>query len=282
MYSNTAYLHQTDLALEDLSRPLIVESCGTYRLNTFPIMNTCRPSGRKDYQMLYIHAGKATFTFNGEKRVLSSGHMILYPPVIPQYYTYYGADRPEVFWVHFTGRNAAHLLGCSDPSSDGLIIDTGVSSEYTGLFLHIIRELQSRRPEFEEICALLLSQLFALIRRHLSEKMLNQNNLLQKEMEEAVHFFHENSHIHFSINSYASSLHMSVCWFIRCFKKYTGMTPAQYITTIRMADARALLESSDYTISEISSLIGYENPLYFSRIFKKYNGCPPSVYRSSV
>ena len=74
---------------------------------------------------------------------------------------------------------------------------------------------------------------------------------------------------------------MSVCWFIRSFKEYTGMAPAQYLTSIRMADARGLLESSDYSVGEIAALVGYENPLYFSRIFKKYNGCPPSIYRET-
>ena len=279
MYSNTAYLYQTDLAVEDLSRPLIVESCGTYRLKTLPVMNTSRQAGRKDYQLLYLHNGKASFTFPSGKEFIPSGHMIFYPPGVPQQYTYYAEDRPEVFWIHFTGKDVPDILGQLGLFADGPVIYTGVSSEYTGLFLQIIREMQSRRSGFEEISALLLYELFLRIRRTLSERALNQNNQMQKEMEEAVHFFHENSHKHISINEYAASRHMSVCWFIRSFKEYTGMAPIQYLTSIRMADARGLLESSDYSIGEIAVLVGYDNPLYFSRIFRKYNGCPPSVYR---
>jgi len=53
----------------------------------------------------------------------------------------------------------------------------------------------------------------------------------------------------------------------------------QYILTARIANAQSLLESSDYTVSEIASIVGYNNPLYFSRIFKKQTGLSPMDYR---
>lgn len=62
---------------------------------------------------------------------------------------------------------------------------------------------------------------------------------------------------------------MSTCWFIRSFKQYTGMPPRKYLTSIRVKKAQELLESTDYGIGEIGSIVGYDNPLYFSRIFKK-------------
>lgn len=46
----------------------------------------------------------------------------------------------------------------------------------------------------------------------------------------------------------------------------------QYILTIRMNNAASLLESTDYSMAEISAIVGYDNPLYFSRLFKKQKG----------
>ena len=73
---------------------------------------------------------------------------------------------------------------------------------------------------------------------------------------------------------------MSVSWFIRNFKKYTGETPVQFITSLRMTNAQVLLENTTYSINEIARIVGYNNALYFSRIFHKQKGCSPSQYRT--
>ncbi|WP_300845227.1 helix-turn-helix domain-containing protein [uncultured Acetatifactor sp.] len=49
--------------------------------------------------------------------------------------------------------------------------------------------------------------------------------------------------------------------------------------SIRMDRARELLKNTGYSIQEISSLVGYADPLYFSRLFQKQTGRSPSVYR---
>lgn len=66
MYTNSAYLHNSLLDIVDKSRPLIVTSCGTYKLYTQKEFTTYRPKGRKDYQLIYVAAGKAHFEIDGQ------------------------------------------------------------------------------------------------------------------------------------------------------------------------------------------------------------------------
>ena len=54
MYMNTGYLNHSHMDFKDKSRPLIVGSCGTYRLSSHPKLPTYRPRGRLDYQIIYI------------------------------------------------------------------------------------------------------------------------------------------------------------------------------------------------------------------------------------
>ena len=72
---------------------------------------------------------------------------------------------------------------------------------------------------------------------------------------------------------------MSISWFLRNFKQTTMKSPMQYILSIRINNAISLLETTDYNITEIATIIGYDNPLYFSRIFKKQTGLSPSDFR---
>ena len=98
-------------------------------------------------------------------------------------------------------------------------------------------------------------------------------------MDIAASYFNENYNRDISIEEYAASKGMSVSWFIRNFKKYTGSTPMQYITSIRITNAQMLLETTSYAVNEIARIVGYDNPLYFSRLFRKQRGCAPSQYR---
>ena len=84
------------------------------------------------------------------------------------------------------------------------------------------------------------------------------------------------------MNDYAESLHISTNWFIRNFKLYMKISPAQYILSLRMVNAQSLLENTEYNIGEIAEIVGYDNPLYFSRVFKKEYGVSPAQYRKNL
>ena len=60
-----------------------------------------------------------------------------------------------------------------------------------------------------------------------------------------------------------------------------GISPAQYILSLRIMNAQNLLERGVYNIREVAEVVGYENPLYFSRVFKKEVGMSPTEYRKN-
>ena len=101
-------------------------------------------------------------------------------------------------------------------------------------------------------------------------------------MEYARRYFNEHYNEQINIEEYAESRNMSVSWFQRNFKQMVNCSPMQYLLTIRMNNAASLLESTDYSMAEISTIVGYDNPLYFSRLFKKQNRVSPSEYRKLV
>ena len=70
MYINSGYLHNSLLDFKDKTRPLVVGSCGTYRLIHQPRLPTYRPRGRIDYQLLYITAGKGHFFFDNKEQII--------------------------------------------------------------------------------------------------------------------------------------------------------------------------------------------------------------------
>ena len=278
MFMNAGYLRNSRIDFKDHTRPLVVGSCGTYRLSAQPdALPTHRPRGRLDYQLLYVATGKAHFFFNGQEETVHAGSMVLYCPIEEQKYIYYASDHPEVFWVHFTGYDVKNILRyyCLTPNRH--VYYTGTKAEYRWLFQRMILELQLCKPFYEEMLASLLNDLLLLICRQM--ELGRQPDTIQSEIEEAIAYFSENYNRDISISGYAKAHHISTNYFIRNLKQYTGMTPKQYLASIRLANAQMLLESSSYTIQEIAAFVGYSDALYFGRLFKRETGLTPSQYR---
>ena len=279
MYVNSGYLNNSRAPFKDKSRPLIVGSCGTYRLKNTKKLPTWRPKGRLDYQLLYIVSGKTHFFFDGKERIVTAGHMVLIPPRKEQRYDYFGAEKPEVYWVHFTGSEVKNILRKYEIPMDDPVFYSGASSTYAYLFKEMIHELQTCRTGFEELLAMYLRQIFLLVQRTRQEQRPTVSTYIQEEMEYARRYFNEHYNESISIQDYAESRNMSVCYFQRNFKQIVNHTPMQYLLTIRVNNAASLLETTDYSMAEIAAIVGYEDPLYFSRLFRKIKGMSPSDYR---
>ena len=278
MYINSGYLRNSRIDFKDHTRPLVVGSCGTYRLAGQPsVLPPHRPRGRVDYQLLYVAAGKAHFFFDGRKEVVGAGSIVLYGPMEEQRYLYYSADHPEVFWVHFTGYDAKNILRYYRLTPKQHVYHTGTRSEFRWIFQRMILELQLCKPLYEEILASLLNDLLLLICRQ--QEQDRQPGSIQDEIIEAIAYLSEHYNQDISVSEYAKTRHISTNHFIRSLKQYTGMTPKQYIVSLRMTNAQMLLESSSYTIQEIADFVGYGDALYFGRLFKREMGMTPSQYR---
>ena len=283
MYMNTGYLNHSHMDFKDKSRPLIVGSCGIYRLSEHPKMPTYRPRGRVDFQIIYIAAGCGHFHFDtvDSETIVPAGNIVIFRPKELQKYEYYGKDKTEVYWIHFTGSDVKNILRKYGFPDNERIFPVGTSMEYERVFKRIIIELQRCQDNYEEMLTLLLRHLLIIFQRELSREQVLKNEYLDHEMDTAVTYFNENYNRDINIEEYATSKGMSVSWFIRSFKKFTDSTPMQFIVALRVNNAQVLLETTNYSINEISKIVGYDNQLYFSRLFHKLKGFSPREYRKT-
>ena len=183
--------------------------------------------------------------------------------------------------IHFTGYDVKNILTYHGIPLDQHVFYSGTLPEYKMLFRKIIRELQQCKYGYEDYIASMFNTILLLVSRQQQEGENVEINI-PEEIEAAVAYFNENYNTKISIDDYAESLHISTNWFIHNFKQYAGMSPAQYILSLRMVNAQSLLERTTYNIKEISEIVGYENPLYFSRVFKKEIGKSPAQYRKEM
>lgn len=82
-----------------------------------------------------------------------------------------------------------------------------------------------------------------------------------------------------SLEHVSRHVHLSPAYLSELFKKETGMSFVDYKTVVRIENAKRLLDSTLYNISDISEKVGYSDPKYFSKLFKKITGKTVYEYR---
>lgn len=278
MYMSCGYLALPEIPFADHTTPLLVCSCGNYRLSGDDRACVQRPMGRPDYQLLYVAGGKAEFVVGGKVHLLTAGHMVLFRPDQPQHYRYHGKDHTQMYWVHFTGAQVDELLQENGFVPSEQTFTTGASPVFARLFDDMIHELQACRPGYQTMLELYLRQLLLLSRRAAPTPAAG-SHALQAQVEQAQRFFTEHYNTPISIRDYAARQNVSISWFLRCFRQVTGQTPMQYILSVRITNAISLMQDTDWNLTQIAAAVGYDNPLYFSRLFHRFKGMSPSAYR---
>ncbi len=84
-----------------------------------------------------------------------------------------------------------------------------------------------------------------------------------------------------SLDDVSRVVDISPYYFSKIFKEETGENFIEYLTNVRMEKAKDLLKNSNYSMKEICSLCGYQDPNYFSRTFKKNVGVTPTEFKDN-
>lgn len=284
LYNNSASLFEAwdtwdEKGSENTEYPAVVASCGFQKFITKDQL-VDRPAGRADYNIIYITKGKGYFTTQGQTIVACPGDVFLYLPGVPQHYIFKGEDSTELYWMHISGYAIGEQLDKLGLSQNPFY-HVGIDPTIIGLYKKIIREMQLKDPGYDQLSSGLLTVLLSLYARKTVYAKSNSSVLIDSDVREAINMMHYKYNEEYSAEYYADLCNLSLSRFIHKFKDATGMSPLEYIIRIRIDEAKRLLHSTSYNVSEISVIVGYENPLYFSRVFKKETGVSPVVYRKS-
>jgi len=98
-------------------------------------------------------------------------------------------------------------------------------------------------------------------------------------IESAKKYIENNFQSQLSYKDVAREIFISPSYFLTLFKKETNQTFTDYLTAIRINEAKRLLRTSGLNITEIAYEIGFNNSNYFSNIFKKTVGISAMEYK---
>jgi AraC-like DNA-binding protein len=85
-----------------------------------------------------------------------------------------------------------------------------------------------------------------------------------------------------SLSDMATNSYMSPYHFLRVFKNTYGETPNEFLIRLRVEQAKKMLITENFSISEICEKVGYTSLGSFSSLFLKQTGMAPTIYRRNL
>ena len=225
------------------------------------------PALRDHYLIHFVVSGSGTLYCNQQEYTVTAGQLfITYPSQVASYQ----ADEQDPWqynWVGFNGTDARRLVKMTGLSRQQPILTSDNPSLTSTLLRRIADASDNTAAADAEMAGCLYLFLAHLIRMNQSTSTANPR---QTYVAAAL-----------GVADIAGYVGISRSQLYRAFLQDFGVSPHNYLQTYRINEACSLLHDPSYSVAEVASSVGFNDPLYFSRVFKSVKGTTPSNYQRS-
>ncbi|MBP2034089.1 AraC-like DNA-binding protein/mannose-6-phosphate isomerase-like protein (cupin superfamily) [Clostridium algifaecis] len=257
--------------------PKLVHICKAKKVdNKFPrIMHM-----HKDMvEIVFIKEGSGIHTIGNNKYKTKKGDILIYNKDVLhdersnlQFSTYVCG----ITNVKIEGLEENHLI----PDNIKPIISSGkYFNVIENIFKTMYSEIVLNDKGAEETCNYLLLTIISIVLRLID---LSGNKLEQEKYQlgkRIKKYIDDNFLGNLNIKTLSENLGISPYYLIHTFKNETGYSPMHYIINRKIGEAQNLLINTNYSVAEIGTIVGYDNPNYFNMLFTKTIGMSPGKYR---
>ncbi len=247
---------------------------------------TFGPRLLRDYELVWIVSGSATYQANDVSYALGPGSVVLARPGFRELYCWDTKRVTRHAYLHFAfgdipadWPNEANWPVSRPAASDGL----------RALFHYLLGSVPAlARPGTNAPSKTAARALAALIDLFLAaetsqgERSASQPLAMRVALRWAEERLLESPATRIRLADLAKAAHVSQKHLCRVFAGTSHISPMTAVRALRLEQAASLLERSDLSVKEIAERTGFASPFHFSRAFAREYGAPPSQLRAEL
>jgi len=216
--------------------------------------------------LLLVYSGTLKFSENGKPVEVTAGEYYIQKANILQE-GILESNCPKYYYIHFYGTFCDDKLGLP------------LSGNFS------FNEIKNYLYELENLLKIQTTKIIelSLVFYNILECLKKMNTKTAQEETLAINverILAENYNKPYHLSELEEELNYNIDYIIRNFNKRYGVTPHQYITALRMNQARQLLSSTNRNIIQIAEECGYNDVSSFYRAFIKAHNCSPKRWKN--
>lgn len=227
-------------------------------------------------ELFYITHGKGSFILQHEEIPVKKNDLVIINPTVEHTERSNEEDSLEYIALGIEGI----AFSMPDNENVGLFTYRGNDVEVLFYLERLLDEVKHEREHMELICRSIIEILIVNIKREISlEVESHQSKHLKQSVALAQHYIKHNYREPITLDDLAEVSHVNKYYLAHLFKQQLGVSPIEFLIQERIMAAKNLLESTNFTITQISESTGFSSQSFFSQAFRRETGMTPSAYR---
>lgn len=229
-----------------------------------------RPTGHNVEHMIYTLKGRAVGKIAEKEYFLSESSLFLTPK--EEAYSYHIAEGEEEWiyrWIEFEGPWAKALLSMFRLEGVHHVPDCIAIGPVLGEMFNLL--LSEGNDSLHDAHGLLIRILAAAERRH--HESAGSKKSIKAATRRVYNAMTSDLARPFSLEELARVAGISKFHFTRQFKKETGLSPRNYLLSLRVSRAKVLLREGKMSVKQVGYAVGFPVPQHFAKVFRKVTGC---------
>lgn len=228
-------------------------------------------------ELFYIVSGDGQFLIEDKLYPVAANHLVIVNPNVTHTEVSYEAHPLEYIVLGIEG--VEFSVG-QEADSRFCILDSNVSGTILTCMRQILRETEERQVGFEAICQAYMEILIVrLIRSTRFSVTASSASPGSGQCAIIRHYIDAHYKEQLDLDTLARQAHMNKYYMAHAFKREYGVSPIHYMIRRRIEESRYLLRETDLTLSQISRVLGFSSPSYFSQSFRRSQGMSPIEFR---
>lgn len=271
--SNSRYDLRDELSLGGTRLLYITESHFGTDWHSLPHSHTCT-------ELFYCLRGAGRFSLEDKAQAVTSDDLVIVNPNVEHTESSIPANPLEYIVLGVGGLD----FSFGDGNSSYAVLNYRESRTEIVFFLRtLLKEAQTKPEGWETVCQHLLEVLLTHVLRHTHfTTQLATAKRTNKECAVARRYIDEHYAEALSLDLLAQITHVNKYYLVHTFNKEYGMPPISYLIARRIRESRYMLEDTEYSLSQISHVLGFSSPSYFSQSFRRLMGQSPMEYRKQA
>lgn len=228
-------------------------------------------------ELFYVVSGTGRFHVEGHFFPVAADDLVVINPNVE--HTELSRDNRPLEYIVLGVEGLEFSPAQEDDSRYCVMSLQGQREEILPLLRSLLREAALKQTGYELVCQNILEIMAVQLGRRVELSSSAAGRYTSKECALVRRYIDSHFKENITLSQLSDLVHINKYYLVHTFSREYGVSPISYLISRRLQESKYLLTRTNHSLSQISHMLGFSSPSYFSQSFRRAEKMSPLEYR---